>query len=74
MGRESGQGNGGKGTFIIGNIYWIMHKTGLKSMYENLIRSMHENVNEYADDLNKLFFKQTVSQDLSIGKSAHTYI
>jgi hypothetical protein len=51
-----------------------MHNIGLESMHENWIRSMHENVNEYADDLNKLFFKQTVSQDLSISKSAHTYI
>ncbi len=34
---------------------------------------MHENVNDYADDLIKLFFKQTVSKDLSIGKSAHTH-
>jgi hypothetical protein len=43
-----------------------MHNIGLESMHKNWIRSMHENVNEYADDLNKHFFKQTVSQDLSI--------
>ncbi len=50
-----------------------MHSIELEGMHENWIRSMHENVNEYADDLNKLFFKQTVSQDLSISKSAHTH-
>jgi hypothetical protein len=28
-----------------------MHSTGLKSMHENLTWCMHENVNDYADDL-----------------------
>jgi hypothetical protein len=50
-----------------------VHSTGLKSMHETLIWCMHENVNDYADDLIKLFFKQTVSKDLSISKSAHTH-
>ncbi len=37
MGRESGQGNGGKGTFIIGNIYEICTENRLKGMHKNLI-------------------------------------
>ncbi len=59
--RENGQGNDGKGTFIIGNIYEICTENRLKGMHENWIKGMHVNVNDYADDLIKLFFKQTVS-------------
>ena len=47
MGRESGQGKGGKGTFIIGNIY--------KICIENRFKGMHENwVEKYARECNQL--------------------
>jgi hypothetical protein len=40
-GREKREGNSGKGTFIIGNIYKICTALDL-SMHETLIRCMHE--------------------------------
>ncbi len=55
-GREKREGNSGKGTFIIGNIYKLCTTLDL-SMHEALIRCMHEKVNDYAGELMKLFFK-----------------
>ncbi len=65
MDRESGQGKGGKGTFMIGELIIDYARNWTRKYARNWIRSMHENINRYADDLNKSCIKQTVSKDLS---------